>query len=122
MMVACYSNLRRNDVTSNGQSNIAYRITVRQLESMIRLSEALARIDLSEEVSVQHVQEAYRLLNKSIIHVDTQNIELEMPQLLPDNVDEEMVEARDVIMGQLGEETDDSNNNIETSKQDAAQV
>ncbi|OQS05577.1 DNA replication licensing factor MCM6 [Thraustotheca clavata] len=81
MMVACYRRLRENDVTSNGQSNIAYRITVRQLESMIRLSEALARLDLEENVLVEHVQEAYRLLNKSIIHVDTENIELDVPTL-----------------------------------------
>ncbi|ETL33048.1 hypothetical protein L916_14445 [Phytophthora nicotianae] len=79
MMVACYRSLRENDVVSNGQTNIAYRITVRQLESMIRLSEALARLDLSETVLVSHVQEAYRLLSKSIIHVDMQNVELELP-------------------------------------------
>lgn len=80
-MVACYRSLRENDVVSNGQSNIAYRITVRQLESMIRLSEALARLDLSEKVLVTHVYEAYRLLSKSIIHVDTQEIAFEMPDL-----------------------------------------
>uniref|UniRef100_K3WX91 DNA replication licensing factor MCM6 n=1 Tax=Globisporangium ultimum (strain ATCC 200006 / CBS 805.95 / DAOM BR144) TaxID=431595 RepID=K3WX91_GLOUD len=79
MMVACYRSLRENDVVSNGQTNIAYRITVRQLESMIRLSEALARLDLSEVVLVSHVQEAYRLLSKSIIHVDMQNVELALP-------------------------------------------
>ncbi|GMF33781.1 unnamed protein product [Phytophthora fragariaefolia] len=79
MMVACYRSLRENDVVSNGQTNIAYRITVRQLESMIRLSEALARLDLMDTVLISHVQEAYRLLSKSIIHVDTQNVELEMP-------------------------------------------
>ncbi|KAG7399621.1 MCM DNA helicase complex subunit mcm6 [Phytophthora boehmeriae] len=79
MMVACYRSLRENDVVSNGQTNIAYRITVRQLESMIRLSEALARLDLMDTVLVSHVQEAYRLLSKSIIHVDTQNVELDFP-------------------------------------------
>ncbi|KAI9919268.1 hypothetical protein PsorP6_017572 [Peronosclerospora sorghi] len=76
MMVACYRSLRENDVVSNGQTNIAYRITVRQLESMIRLAESLARLDLSPIVLVTHVVEAYRLLSKSIIHVDTQNVEL----------------------------------------------
>ncbi|RLN66668.1 hypothetical protein BBP00_00002066 [Phytophthora kernoviae] len=54
MMVACYRSLRENDVVSNGQTNIAYRITVRQLESMIRLSEALARLDLMDVVLVSH--------------------------------------------------------------------
>ncbi|GLD97895.1 hypothetical protein PINS_up006592 [Pythium insidiosum] len=89
MMVACYRALRENDVVSNGQSSIAYRITVRQLESMIRLSEALARLDLSEHVEVAHVQEAYRLLSKSIIHVDMQNVELQLPTLPPTQQEEE---------------------------------
>ncbi|CCI44359.1 unnamed protein product [Albugo candida] len=80
MMIACYRSLRENDVVSNGQSNIAYRITVRQLESMIRLSEALARMNLSEIVTVDHVEEAYRLLSKSIIHVDTRNVKLSVPR------------------------------------------
>lgn len=89
MMVACYRSLRENDVVSNGQTNIAYRITVRQLESMIRLSEALARLDLTEIVQVSHVQEAYRLLSKSIIHVDMQNVELAIPVLTNDNGDDD---------------------------------
>ncbi|KAJ0398200.1 hypothetical protein ATCC90586_005623 [Pythium insidiosum] len=89
MMVACYRALRENDVVSNGQSSIAYRITVRQLESMIRLSEALARLDLSEHVEVAHVQEAYRLLSKSIIHVDMQNVELQLPTLPQERDDAE---------------------------------
>ena len=33
-----------------GKNKTAYRITVRQLESLIRLAEALARVHLSEEV------------------------------------------------------------------------
>ena len=45
----------------------ARRITVRQLESMLRLSESFARLHCSEEVTAKHVKEAYRLLNKSII-------------------------------------------------------
>ncbi|KAG1694200.1 hypothetical protein DVH05_021856 [Phytophthora capsici] len=89
MMVACYRSLRENDVVSNGQTNIAYRITVRQLESMIRLSEGLARLDLSDTVLVSHVQEAYRLLSKSIIHVDTQNVELEMPLPITETDDDD---------------------------------
>ena len=43
-LVACYRQLRQNDVV--GRSKTAYRVTVRQLESLVRLSEAHARIHL----------------------------------------------------------------------------
>ena len=47
---------------------------MRQLESMIRLSEAMARLYCQEEVKPKHVKEAFRLLNKSIIRVETPDI------------------------------------------------
>jgi DNA replication licensing factor MCM6 len=64
-----YCKLRENDVSGSGQNS--YRITVRQLESMIRLSEALAKLQFEKKVKEKHVKEASRLLRKSIIHVDT---------------------------------------------------
>ena len=86
--------LRQRDSSGNAKSS--WRITVRQLESMLRclmhhiivklywkisrfwrirytqfhssrLSEAFARLHCCEEVTARHVKEAYRLLNKSII-------------------------------------------------------
>ena len=53
---------------------------------MVRLSEAMARMHCSEEVQPKHVQEAFRLLNKSIIRVETPeiNFEADEPQLLQD--------------------------------------
>ena len=48
---------------------------MRQLESMIRLSEAMAKMACSDEVLPKHVQEAFRLLNKSIIRVETPDID-----------------------------------------------
>lgn len=47
MVVQLYRELRQAD--SNGSVS-AYRITVRQLESMIRLSEAFARVELKDIV------------------------------------------------------------------------
>ena len=41
--------------------------TPRQLESLIRLSEALARMELQEEVRARHVQEAIRLMTVSMM-------------------------------------------------------
>lgn len=47
---------------------------MRQLESLIRLSEARARIDCSHVIEPKHVHEAVRLLRKSIIHVETEDV------------------------------------------------
>ncbi|CAM6097164.1 unnamed protein product [Calypogeia fissa] len=77
VLVDAYVALRRGDV-SNG-SQVAYRITVRQLEALVRLSEAIARVHLEEEVRPHHVKEAKRLLSTSIISVDTHEIDLDDP-------------------------------------------
>lgn len=47
-----YKHLRQRD-GSGGVSKSAWRITVRQLESMIRLSEAMARMHCSDEVQIE---------------------------------------------------------------------
>jgi len=75
ILIDCYSKLRQGD--SMGRSRTAYRITVRQMESMVRLSEALARLHLDEVVQPAYVREAYRLLKKSIIRVETEDITLD---------------------------------------------
>merc|ERR1712137_1487825 len=74
-MVDSYRNLRQNDCI--GRNRTSYKITVRQLESLVRLSEALARLHLDQEVKPAYVMEAFRLIRKSIIHVDTEDIGLE---------------------------------------------
>eukprot|EP00180_Rhodochaete_pulchella_P001176 Plantae.Rhodophyta-Rhodochaete_pulchella.ctg19951.p1 GENE.Plantae.Rhodophyta-Rhodochaete_pulchella.ctg19951~~Plantae.Rhodophyta-Rhodochaete_pulchella.ctg19951.p1 ORF type:complete len:730 (-),score=122.55 Plantae.Rhodophyta-Rhodochaete_pulchella.ctg19951:81-2033(-) len=75
LLVKYYKRLRQSDQGSGGRS--AYRITVRQLESLIRLSEALARLHLDETVRPKYVHEAARLLQKSILHVESDDVVLE---------------------------------------------
>lgn len=74
-VVRAYARLRSADAQPGTQT--AYRITVRQLEAMIRLSEALARVDCAREISVKHVREARRLLQSSIISVEAHDVTLQ---------------------------------------------
>ncbi|KAF0987920.1 hypothetical protein HZS_5481 [Henneguya salminicola] len=69
-----YKMLRQRDMNTVTRSS--WRITVRQLESMIRLSEALARLHCQDEVQPKHVKEAFRLLNKSIINIEIPDIDI----------------------------------------------
>ncbi|KFB48120.1 DNA replication licensing factor Mcm6 [Anopheles sinensis] len=93
LLVENYGHLRQRDTGTTGKST--WRITVRQLESMIRLSEAMAKMECSEEVTVQHVKEAYRLLNKSIIRVEQPDIHL----------DDEEEESNEIAMMDTAEDT-----------------
>lgn len=72
-MINEYKKLRQRESSNKS----AWRITVRQLESMIRLSEAYARMHLIDEVKAEHVQEAFRLLSKSIIRVEQPDIQFD---------------------------------------------
>ncbi|KAG8453222.1 hypothetical protein GDO86_000015, partial [Hymenochirus boettgeri] len=74
-IVEQYKRLRQRD--GSGVTKSSWRITVRQLESMIRLSEGMARMHCSDEVQPKHVKEAFRLLNKSIIRVETPDVNLD---------------------------------------------
>ncbi|KAJ8599854.1 hypothetical protein CTAYLR_005610 [Chrysophaeum taylorii] len=89
-LVARYRQLRQNDVVGRGKT--AYRITVRQLESMIRLAEAHARLHFKSAVDVDDVEEAFRLLKKSIISVETEGVMLEE---FEEEEEEELEQAED---------------------------
>ncbi|QRV80610.1 DNA replication licensing factor MCM2/3/5 family pretein [Ceratobasidium sp. AG-Ba] len=75
LLVEKYRLLRQSDATGIGKNS--YRITVRQLESMIRLSEAIARANCTIEIVPAFVQEAYSLLKSSIIHVEQEDIDFD---------------------------------------------
>ncbi|KAG6803744.1 DNA replication licensing factor Mcm6 isoform X1 [Apis mellifera caucasica] len=72
-LIDSYTLLRQRTGTNAGK----WRVTVRQLESLIRLSEAMAKLECSDEVTVKHVKEAKRLLSKSIVTVEQPDIDLE---------------------------------------------
>lgn len=58
-------------------TKVSQRMTVRQLESMIRLSEALAKLHCDTEVSSRYVLRAKKLLEDSIVGVESDSIDLE---------------------------------------------
>ncbi|KAM9458733.1 DNA replication licensing factor MCM6 [Salvelinus alpinus] len=95
-IVEQYKRLRQRD-SSGGVATSAWRITVRQLESMIRLSEGMARMHCCDEVQPKHVKEAFRLLNKSIIRVETPDINLDQDQEMEE--EEEGENGHDVPNG-----------------------
>jgi DNA replication licensing factor MCM6 len=85
-LVEKYKELRADDA-QGGVGRNSYRITVRQLESMIRLSEAIAKANCVSEITPEFVREAYNLLRQSIISVEKDDVEVE------EDEDEETVMA-----------------------------
>lgn len=59
----------------------AYRITVRQLESLIRLSEACAKVHCSLDVTEEHVHEAVKILSSSIIKIDSKDFVVDIDEV-----------------------------------------
>ncbi|KAI9894888.1 MAG: MCM DNA helicase complex subunit mcm6 [Vezdaea aestivalis] len=76
LLVTKYKELRADDA-SGGIGRNSYRITVRQLESMVRLSEAIAKANCVEEVVPAFVHEAFALLRQSIIAVEREDVDVE---------------------------------------------
>jgi DNA replication licensing factor MCM6 len=73
-LIQRYKELRADD-SKDGRAS--YRITVRQLESLIRLSEAIARANCKDDVTPTFVAEAYDLLKQSIIRVEKEDLEVD---------------------------------------------
>ncbi|CAN1225821.1 DNA replication licensing factor MCM6 [Linum grandiflorum] len=94
LLVESYVTLRKGDTTPG--TRVAYRMTVRQLEALIRLSESIARCYLDAQVQPRHVKIAVRLLKTSIISVESSEIDLS--------------EFQDVIPEEGGDGGNDENN------------
>lgn len=98
-IITLYKQLRLRETSSSSTGRISSSstpITVRQLESLIRLSEGIAKMYCQEDIDIKHVQEAYRLLSKAIIHVDQPDIDLNeynRPAPAPTTTGEENMEA-----------------------------
>ncbi|CAJ0963224.1 unnamed protein product, partial [Mesorhabditis belari] len=99
-LVASYKKLRLQD--SNNAATSSWRITVRQLESLVRLSEALARLKCSSEVTPAHVNRAAQLLMKSIVRV-------EQPDVL---LDEEMEQIDEFFVNEQGQGDENMDTNV----------
>jgi DNA replication licensing factor MCM6 len=76
ILVQRYKDLRADDA-QGGVGRNSYRITVRQLESMIRLSEAIAKANCVEDITSDFVNEAFHLLRQSIISVEHDDVEVD---------------------------------------------
>ncbi|CCW68597.1 unnamed protein product [Phytomonas sp. Hart1] len=74
IIVAAYRDMRLQDSLSNRSK--VYRVTTRLLESIIRLSEATAKIYLSDEVTPSHVEVALELMRQSLSTLDMTDVEL----------------------------------------------
>ncbi|KAJ8086948.1 MCM DNA helicase complex subunit mcm6 [Marasmius tenuissimus] len=111
VLVDKYRILRQDDAVGAGRNS--YRITVRQLESMVRLSEALARAHCTHEIKPAFVREAYSLLCQSIIHVEQDDIDFDEEELrgerndVPQRSDEAEEESQDVEMSGADMDTTD---------------
>ncbi|TRX96710.1 hypothetical protein FHL15_002376 [Xylaria flabelliformis] len=75
-LVIKYKELRADDA-QGGIGKNSYRITVRQLESLIRLSEAIAKANCVEEITPEFVDEGFNLLRQSIISVEHDDVEMD---------------------------------------------
>jgi DNA replication licensing factor MCM6 len=70
-LVRCYKRLREDGSARGGSG-----VTVRQLESLLRLSEAVARVHLDDKILVEYVDTAYDLQKRAVKRVERENIDL----------------------------------------------
>jgi DNA replication licensing factor MCM6 len=109
-LVKRYKELRADDA-QGGVGKNSYRITVRQLESLIRLSEAIAKANCVEEITPEFVDEGFGLLRQSIISVEHDDVEMDEDEETPEEA-ADLSAAADAASGtpaqQEQEEDEDS--------------
>lgn len=121
LLVEKYKELRAEDA-QGGIGRNSYRITVRQLESMIRLSEAIAKANCVDDVTPNFVREAFSLLRQSIISVEKDDVEIEdeEDEVLrrdgAENDDRDRPEDGDSPMGDGDDDDDDDSQNSDDGR------
>ncbi|VBB74062.1 Putative DNA replication licensing factor mcm6 [Podospora comata] len=105
VLVQRYKDLRADDA-QGGIGKNSYRITVRQLESMIRLSEAIAKANCVEDITPDFVNEAYNLLRQSIISVEHDDVEVDEENEQPVEDGAALRAAADAASGSVPPEAD----------------
>jgi DNA replication licensing factor MCM6 len=89
-LVDIYQALRQSDTT---RGRTGYRVTVRQLESLIRLSEAMARANAEADVTETYVRAAAYLLKNSIVQTVQEDVDLaEDDVIAPEVVEQEQLQ------------------------------
>merc|ERR1740129_2593792 len=79
-LIKCYKKLREDRTYVRGSAGV----TVRQLESLLRLSEAIARIHLNDKISADFVSQAFELQLGSLKRAERENVDLEEPDVAAD--------------------------------------
>ncbi|KAJ3694519.1 hypothetical protein LUZ60_009999 [Juncus effusus] len=111
LLVEKYVALRRGD--TNPGTRVAYRMTVRQLEALIRLSESIARCHLDKVILPAHVRMAVDLLKTSIISVESSEVDLS------DFQEEDEIFDRATTGDLPDDDQANNNNNNNNNNQDA---
>jgi DNA replication licensing factor MCM6 len=106
-LVQKYKQLRSDDA-QGGIGRNSYRITVRQLESLIRLSEAIAKANCADKVTIAFVEEAFKLLSQSIISVEKDDVEFEDEEI----ADDADVDVADVEDDEPADDEDEEGNAV----------
>merc|ERR1712151_1037193 len=92
-LVKCYKKLREDRTYVRG----ACGVTVRQLESLIRLSEAIARVHLSDKITADFVSQAFELQLGTLKRAERENIDLEEPDIAAAEVPEPEAAAPETV-------------------------
>ena len=74
--------LKMRSATDNGESPVA--ITARQLESLVRIAEARARVALRKEVSVEDAEAAIKIMQKSLedVGIDSSSYKIDIDLIM----------------------------------------